>query len=387
MGRECFKLAIRPIDIYAVILIIAMIFLCQTASADVRFSGFAYNETSLIDNSSSILYGNRSNLHLKAISRSEGAKLVAELDFYTLYGYLAGANETWSRLLRDGQFYIDRLYLKFPISKVDVILGKQRIAWGSGAVFRPTDSFNKPNPLGLSGRKEGVNAVVAKVSIGALSAIDFIVTPPDTFRIVDDKISLTQLKYGKFASRLTFNKFKSDVALSYQYDGDAQNHIFGVDLKGDLKLGYHLETIFVYNIDTFDSDEIEEYWQSVLGVDYSFSGKWILLGEYLYNGPGSNTEMDLQKSDFLFVDHFQYRHYLYSQIQYSHDMFISANIFLLWNMVDKSLITSPGLQYSLFQNSELSLRSQMFFGDESDEFGPERLNSDRIYYLRLTVKF
>ena len=370
-----------------VLLAIILLFSHIAAYPDVRFSGSAYSETSFINSDGTIRYGNRDDLHLKAISRSEGAKLVAELDFYTLYGYLAGADEPTSRLLRDGQFYVDRLYLKFPISRADVILGKQRIAWGSGIVFSPTDSFNRPNPLSLSGRKEGVNALVTKISVGDLSTLDFIVAPADVFQRIDGVVNLERLKYGKFASRLMLNKFRTDVAFSYQYDGTRWDHICGLDLKGDVELGYHLETVFIYNRDTFDIGKMEEYWRSVLGLDYSFSGKWILLAEYFYNGSGRKEAADLSASGFLLLEEFQYRHYLYSQVSYLHDVFLRGNILLLWNMVDGSSIISPGVRYSLFQNTDLDLYGQMFFGDGADEYGPERLGVNQAYYLKLTVKF
>ena len=370
-----------------VLLAIILLFSHIAAYPDVRFSGSAYSETSLINSDDTIRYGNRDDLHLKAISRSEGAKLVAELDFYTLYGYLAGADEPTSRLLRDGQFYVDRLYLKFPVSRADVILGKQRIAWGSGTVFSPTDSFNRPNPLSLSGRREGVNALVTKISVGDLSALDFIVAPADVFQRIDGVVNLESLKYGKFASRLTLNKFKTDMAFSYQYDGTRRDHICGLDLKGDVELGYHLETVLIYNRDEFDIDNVEQYWRSVLGLDYSFSGKWILMAEYFYNGSGRKKAADLSASDFLLLEDFQYRHYLYSQVSYLHDVFLRGNILLLWNMVDGSSIISPGVRYSLFQNTDLDLYGQMFFGDEIDEYGPERLGVNQAYYLKLTVRF
>ena len=370
-----------------VLLAIILLFSHIAAYPDVRFSGSAYSETSLINSDDTIRYGNRDDLHLKAISRSEGAKLVAELDFYTLYGYLAGADEPTSRLLRDGQFYVDRLYLKFSVSRADVILGKQRIAWGSGTVFSPTDSFNRPNPLSLSGRREGVNALVTKISVGDLSALDFIVAPADVFQRIDGVVNLESLKYGKFASRLTLNKFKTDMAFSYQYDGTRRDHICGLDLKGDVELGYHLETVLIYNRDEFDIDNVEQYWRSVLGLDYSFSGKWILMAEYFYNGSGRKKAADLSASDFLLLEDFQYRHYLYSQVSYLHDVFLRGNILLLWNMVDGSSIISPGVRYSLFQNTDLDLYGQMFFGDEIDEYGPERLGVNQAYYLKLTVRF
>ncbi|MFC1716374.1 hypothetical protein ACFL6S_22065 [Candidatus Poribacteria bacterium] len=366
---------------------IILLFLCAAAHPDIRFSGSAYSETSFIDSDGTIRYGNRTDLHLKSVSSSQGAKLVSELEIYTLYGYLAGTNEIISYFLEDGLFYIDRLYLKFPISRADMILGKQRIAWGSSVIYRPTDTFNRPNPLSLSGRKEGVNAIVAKLSVGDLSAIDFVIAPADVFKRINGEVNLEHLKYGKFASRFTFNKFKADMALSYQYDGTPEDNIFGLDIKGDLGLGYHLETVFTYNRGKFDVDDIEKYWQSVLGFDYSFGGKWILLGEYLYNGPGRSQKADLSASEFALLDEFQYRHYLFPQISYLYDIFLRANVFMLWNAVDGSFVLSPGIQYSLFQNTDLNIYSLIFFGDETDEYGPERMGVDQVYYLKLTVKF
>ena len=378
MGRGWMNLCRVSTAIVTALSTSIMLLLCHIACSDIRLSGSAYNESSLVNGDETVLYGSRSDLHLKAVSRSEGAKLVAELDFYTLHGYLAGTDEAASNLLRDGQFYVDRLYLKFPISKADLTLGKQRIAWGSGNIFRPTDTFNRPNPLGLTGRKEGVNALLVKVSTDDLSAVEFVIAPPNLFRELDGEINLGHLKYGKFASRFSFSKFSADTALSYQYDGADKNHIIGLDIKGDLKLGYHLETVFIYNRDSFGFDEIEESWQSVLGVDYSFAGKWILLGEYLYNGRGRSEKFHIQESDFALLDQFQYRHYLYSQVSYLHDILLSSGIFVLWSMVEGSFIVSPSIQYSLFQNMALDLYSQIFFGDETDEYGPEHLGVDRF---------
>jgi len=371
----------------AILLAITFLFSCAIAYPDVRFSGSAYSETSFINNDGTVQYGNRSDFHLKAVSLSEGAKLVVELDFYTLYGYFSPrTDDVDDARQKDGQFYIDRLYLKFPISSVDVILGKQRIAWGSGIIFRPTDSFNKPNPLSLSGRKEGVNALVAKVFMGDLSALDFIIAPANVSQYTDDEISPEYLKYSKFASRFTFNKFRTDMAFSYQYDGGAQNHIYGLDMKGDIVLGYHIETVFINSRDE-SVENMKKLWRSVLGLDYSFQGKWILVGEYLYNGSGEAKETELDESSFSLLEEFKYKHYLFSQVSYQHDILLRANVFLLWNMVDKSFILSPGISYSLFQNTNLDLYCQVFFGDDTDEYGPACMGGDQIYYLKLTIKF
>ena len=382
---------LRPVIFLTTILLFPL----SMAHPDIRFSGASYNETSLINNNGTISYGNRSDLRVKAVGLSEGAKLVAELDFYTLYGYLSSLSSevndaeraATSRALKDGQFYVDRLYMKFPASRADVILGKQRIAWGSGVIFSPTDNFNRPNPLSLSGRREGVNALVAKVSMGSLSAVDLVIAPADVFERTNGEANLERLKYGKFASRFTLNKFNTDMALSYQYDGGMRSHIYGLDVKGDAKLGYHLETIFVHGGNALGTGDVGDYWRSVLGLDYSFQGKWVLLGEYFYNGSGRANKTTLPATDFSLLDAFGYRHYLYSQISYQHDIFFGASLFFLRNMVDGSFILSPSMNYSIFQNTRLDLYVQAFSGDGTAEYSPERLGSDQVYYLRLTVKF
>jgi len=369
-----------------IVLAIILLF-CVNAYSDISFSGSAYNETSLINRDDSFRYGNRSALHLKGESLSEGVKLVSEFEFYTMYGYLSSLSSVLSESMKDGNFYIDRLYMKFHIGKADVVLGKQRIAWGSGTLFRPTDTFNKPNPLSLSGRKEGVNALYTKAFLNDMSAIEFVVAPADKYKNIDGEVNFEHLKYSKLASRFTTNFHNSDMAFSYQYDGSEKNHIFGLDMKGDIKLGYHVETTFTYNKDSFKTEDIENYLQSVLGLDYSFSGKWIVLGEYFYNGQGLKKETKLSGSNFNLLEDFKYRHYLYSQVVYQYDIFLKANLFSIWNLVDKSLIISPGISYDFFQNTDLQIYSQIFIGDNNGEFSPSRLGVDRAFYLKLTVKF
>jgi hypothetical protein len=366
--------------------IIILLLTYSTSYSDIGLSGTAYSEISLI-NQEELKYGNRSAMHLNMVSQSKGVKLVSELEFYTLYGYLSSISPEVAEMMKDGKFYIDRLYLKFPIRMVDVTLGKQRIAWGNGLLFRPTDRFNKPNPLSMSGRKEGVNALLAKAYISDLTAIEFVIAPADTFKEINGEVNLERLKYSRFATRYSTNYYKSDMAFSYQYNGETNDHIFGIDMKGDIKLGYHLETTFTYNNDSFNSENFMDYLQSVLGLDYSFLEKWIIIGEYFYNGRGMKKESILPISDFSLLDDFKYRHYLYSQITYRPDIFLNGSIIFIMNLVDKSLIISPTIGYNLFQNTDLQLYSQVFYGDETDEFSSERLGLNQAYYLKLTVKF
>lgn len=373
-------------DFYFFVFTLFVLSINSHSFADMGLSGSVYNETSLMKNDEGLHYGNRSSFHLQLASLTESIKIVSEIEFYMMYGYLSSQTSEISESMKNGQFYIDRLYMKFPINKLDLTIGKQRVAWGSAIIFRPTDKLNKPNPLSLSGRKEGVNAILAKIFIGDLSSIEFILAPADTFKYIDNDVNLERLRYSRIAMRFMTNFLKSDLANSYFYDGETENLMIGIDLKGDIKLGYHLEAIL--NCNKFlEIQNIQEQIQSVFGLDYSFGGKWIILGEYLYNGKGLKKKIELPVSNFSLLDEFKYRHYLYSQVLYQYDIFFGINLFTIWNIIDKSLIISPGIRYNIFQNADLQVYNQMFFGNEFDEYGPGHLGVSQVYYLRLTVKF
>ena len=366
---------------------IFLLIVCPLVYSEVDLSGSAYSETSLINQDGTAKYGNRSTMHLNIASLSDGAKFVSELEFYTMYGYLSSLNSEIAEKMKDGQFYIDRIYFKFPIYKTDITIGKQRIAWGTGILYRPTDNFNKPNPLSLSGRKEGVNAVLVKTYINDLSSIEFVLVPADIFREIKRETNFGHLKYSKYAMKLATNHFRSDIAFSYQYNGDPKDHIIGLSMKGDIRLGYHIETTLNYNKNSFDINNIKDYLKSIMGLDFSFSEKWLIYGEYFYNGYGMKNVSDLQPSDFLLLEDFKYRHYLNFQAIYKYDIFLNSGIFLILNLMDKSLIISPNIGYKLFQNADLQVYSQIFSGDKTDEYGPKRLGLNQAYYLKLIVKF
>lgn len=366
---------------------VGLLIICPLVYSDVDLSGSAYDEISLISQNGTKKYGNRNAMHLNIIGHTEGIKFVSELEFYTIYGYLASISPETSEKMKDGQFYIDRIYFKFPIFKSDITIGKQRIASGTGILYRPTDSFNKPNPLSLSGRKEGVNGLLAKTYINDLSSVEIVLVPADVFNRVNGQVNLEHLKYSKFGAKFATNRLKSDIAFSYQYNGEPRDHIIGLAMKGDIRLGYHIETTLTYNKDSFDVGDIEDYLRYVIGLDYSFLGKWIINGEYFYNGYGLKKVCELPARDFLLLEDFSYRHYSYFQITYKHDIFLNSGIFLILNFMDRSLIISPNIGYKLLQNADLQVYSQIFLGDKTDEYGPKRLGLNQAYYLKLIVKF
>lgn len=72
------------------------------------------------------------------------------------------------------QLVWERAYLKINLPLVDLTLGKQRVAWGTGYIWNPTDVFN-PFTLSFAVReeqKQAVEAVRAEFPLGPTAGID-----------------------------------------------------------------------------------------------------------------------------------------------------------------------------------------------------------------------
>ena len=66
--------------------------------------------------------------------------------------------------------YIDRLYFDQDFSFGSLVVGRQRISWGTGRVWNPTDIFNPINPANFGKiEKDGSDAASMKFYLGQLT--------------------------------------------------------------------------------------------------------------------------------------------------------------------------------------------------------------------------
>ena len=66
--------------------------------------------------------------------------------------------------------FIDRLVYRQRFDFGEISVGRQRISWGTGRIWNPTDLFNPINPANFAKiEKDGADAVSAKVNLGTLS--------------------------------------------------------------------------------------------------------------------------------------------------------------------------------------------------------------------------
>ncbi len=184
-------------------------------------------------------------------------------------------NLKWNPINNDNwnvTHYIDRLYLRQGFSWGNVIIGRQRISWGTGRIWNPTDLFNPINPANFSKiEKDGADAVSLMYYIGNFTDLNIVYNPQD---------KLNKSNAG-FRFRTNFDEF--DVAVIGGYfdkrivaGGDFAGNFFDAGIRGE-------------GIISMDKNDISQnFVKFIFGMDNQFTSKLYGLFEYQFNGEGNS---------------------------------------------------------------------------------------------------
>lgn len=254
-------------------------------------------------------------------------------------------------------------------------IGRQRIAWGAGKIWNPTDVLNPYQPLSLEREeRRGVDSLYLRRGWRELGQLELVYAAQDRWR---DAHLLGRAK----------NHFKT---MDYSFmgghaAGEKDGWMAGGDLAMDLK-GGQLHGELTYS----DPQNRTPFWKVLIGYEYGFTDSWLNL-EYYRNGRGSR---DKSRYDFLPV-------LLGREVQVARDYLglgWTWDFHALWklefysivNLNDSSYFLGPGLSFNALKNLHLSFNAQIFGGSEGQGlFDPPselgRLHD--IYYLTAQYYF
>jgi len=264
---------------------------------------------------------------------------------------LAQDNLDWKH-----SFY--RAYVSFNISSIDFVIGRQRVAWGTGRFWNPTDILNPYDPLDIeSSERPGVDAALLKINLSRLSALSLV-------GALNKDISTTSIASRYHATignndiSMMIGKFKEDMVIGADYAGS---------FKG---AGIRAESTY-----TLAKNE-EPYWKFVLSTDYAFPRLYVL-GEYYYNGQGSRNKLfynmqKLLKGEMLNLA----QNYLGLLLSYDIHPLLKLNFQMIYNLDDLSYFFSPSILYSVSSNIDFITGLNRFAGEENSEYGK---NSTLLY--------
>jgi hypothetical protein len=224
----------------------------------------------------------------------------------------------------------DRYYLKARLPVFSVTAGKQRIAWGSGYIWNPTDIFN-PYVLSFAvseADESNVEAVRVEVPVGEAGGVD--------------AFALT----GKWGLRGRGTVGLFDLSASY-VDQGTLGHQIGLDTSGDLvkDFGVHGEIA----LKTPPSGEA--YFQTVLGGEYTLDNGIALMVEYNFDGQSRLGHCFTSASKII-------------------DELTSVKLSLLNNVSDGGFLVYPQYTRSLSQYLDLNVEGMVLGGPDSSEFVP-----------------
>jgi hypothetical protein len=259
--------------------------------------------------------------------------------------------------------YVDRLYLRQNFTWGSFIAGRQRIQWGTGRIWNPTDLFNPINPASFDKiEKDGADAVSAKLYLGSFTDLQAVVNFRKARGLKEGSTALDSTNAG-MRFRTNFSEF--DVsAIGGWFD---RRIVMGGDFAGNLfEAGVRGEAIYV---SAGENQPHTEYLRIVLGADYQFTPEFYSLIEYMYNGEG-NTETGSYEIERLFRGEILSlnRKYAYLGGTYLVHPLVTASVGIMRNLGDGSGFFSLVASWSSSDNSMISAGFLLPYGNVKDEY-------------------
>lgn len=249
--------------------------------------------------------------------------------------------------------FIDRLYFRQSFDFGNVIIGRQRISWGTGRVWNPVDLFNPISPTAFyKTEKDGADALAATFYMGDFTDLNIVFNPQEKIK---------QSNYG-FRFRTNFNEYDVSMISGY-FD---KRYIIGFDFAGNLlKAGVRGEGI--YSIDDINSSN--NFIKFILGIDYQFTPELYALLEYHYNGEGKSDKMFYQFNRLINGEILNLnKNYLAASAMYQVTPLFNVTLSNTTNLNDKSGYVGLIGSYSLTSDTYLNFGGQLFYGNEFSEY-------------------
>jgi hypothetical protein len=248
--------------------------------------------------------------------------------------------------------FIDRLVYRQRFEAGELVLGRQRISWGTGRIWNPTDLFNPINPANFAKfEKDGADAVAAKLNLAPLSDLQIVWNP-------------ARDASSNYGGRFRTHAGEYDVSLLTGYFDGAV--VAGGDVAGNLgRMGVRAEVL----ASGIGADAPERYVKAIAGLDHQLTPELYALVEYQFNGQGVSdaAAYDLEallRGEILNVA----RHYLALSATYLVHPLVTVALTGMVNADDGSQFYAGTASYSATDDLVLALGLQLFAASPGDEF-------------------
>jgi hypothetical protein len=277
---------------------------------------------------------------------------------------------------------LDQAWMKFDIGRVIyVTAGKQRIRWGSGRFWNPTDFVNADirNSVDFFDQRLGVNLLKFHVPFEALGWNLYLIPVLDGINTIGDigLAARAEFLFGELELALS-SKVKKDQPLRFGADLSAGVWLFDVHAEGALQRGQSKplfkgkldfdEGVFPEEIDTDNEWFGQVNAGAEISLNYTDTDTISFGAEYFYNSAGYD-DASLYPILFLrggYVPLFTGRHYgaFYARVANPLDLEdISFTLSTLSNISDLSFLTRFDVQYNLLNYLTMNVFGSLHYGN------------------------
>jgi len=279
----------------------------------------------------------------------------------------------------------DNAFIRFNYDNFSSTLGRQQISLGSGYAWNPTDVINIKDIFDPTYEKSGVDAIRVNINLYKSLAAEAYYFPGVSWNTSTKLVRLLgTVSQFDFALSIC-QKVNNINKLLARQDRDVEDNLFGFDVNGELfGIGIWTENMYYDMKDSIDFD----YWENLIGVDYTFNSGWYMMAEYYYNECGKKSDKDYTIS--LWGDYFfgytktLARDQLYFYTFYPITDLIDIGSSVVYAISDQSAAITPTIKYSLADDVELTAIGSMTTGKYatmySKQFGYSGLVRIRAYF-------
>jgi len=263
---------------------------------------------------------------------------------------------------------LDRANVSWFTDWLELRLGRQRLAFGSGYMFNPSDLFVQPSMLDPTQDDPSSDALLTTFFLGQISGVNLIAVPG------------REIADGSYGLRLYTNLAGFDLAGSYYHRGaytsELDAHFIGFSATGEIVVGdwdgpgIWCEGGLDLPYDPDGDDEVDSTWRASAGMNYTFTENFAATVEYYHDEAGGEEFVDYDWMGLMGGERFVLgRDYLFANLEMDLSALITLSAMSMVNLNDGSLMTGPMLRFNLSDNVEASLGGFLFLGDEETEFG------------------
>lgn len=233
--------------------------------------------------------------------------------------------------------------------------GRQRIAWGTGKLWNPTDVLNPYSPVSVErDERRGVDALYGRAAVGELGQAELAWAPQDAWP-EHALLARGRGNWGGWDASLLGGKVAGSTS-SLIAGGDFAGAVFAGTLHGELAY--------------FAPEVRTPYWKAGLGYDYTFSNDAALVVEWHHAG---NGHTDARRYDFSSVragrEVSVARDYAGGSVSHDLHTLLKAEAVGVANADDGSTFFYPSLAFNALPDLWLTAAWQRFGGEASTEFG------------------